>query len=263
MGINRLNKRRTMKKNINLIIALVIIFLISMTGCQVKLPANPAEAIKKVIEANEKVEGAHFNLSGRVDSSEMEANLIGQGDLARYNDMQAKVNVLTEKTYFPDFTEEFIVCNNKLYIKISFLGDKWYFVNDINNILTQTQINPKDILLAIKACKNTKILPEQKIEGVDCYHLKSDLDFTQYLKILGSAYGTANIEQIFKNTKATIEIWLGDSDLLIRKEKMELNSSAPYMNEVSEIIFSDFGRKVEIKAPRGAAPFPSKYLPKI
>jgi hypothetical protein len=113
------------------------------------------------------------------------------------------------------------------------IGDNTYYQSTIQGVIPQV-VNPYSSPMdpdvgstfsLLNALHDFQTLPDQKIDGVDCYHYEGNLIWSQ-------------------NNITAVDIWVGKDDNLPRKETMGSDYT---------VVFSNFNQPIVIAAPLTSA----------
>jgi hypothetical protein len=119
-------------------------------------------------------------------------------------------------------------------------------LGEINKLYTVT--SPFEQLKLEGMAQNVQKLENELVEGVDCYHIRFDLDMDQYIKMIGySTLGPLNLNQ----AAGVVQIWARSDDLLFQQTRIELVStvSGDESSIKEKWLFYDFNQPVDIPRP--------------
>lgn len=103
-------------------------------------------------------------------------------------------------------------------------------------------------------------LPDEKIEGTDCFHYRGRVDIDRMVNEWKAELDPAQpgyeerleaLEQL-RNMKTEVELWIGKDDFLIRQMK-SIMESLVHGNAVVLVKFYDFNEPIEIEPPEAAS----------
>ena len=112
-------------------------------------------------------------------------------------------------------------------------------------------ISLKEQLESLASLKNLKRLPDQKINGVDCFHLSGRIIGSFYIQKMESEAGYQLPEPLVDQVRQyemNCEVWIAKGTYLIRQLKGE--GGWPNIRIVRVTQFYDFNKPVHIEAPQ-------------
>lgn len=135
---------------------------------------------------------------------------------------------------------------------------------DPQSLNTEQKEQIKQAVLSSNVLKVAKALPAEDIDGVSTYHYQLTLDKDALVKLISKSnlilqnknWG-AQQEQQFKDSLKTMgtfggEVWIGKSDLLVRKATLEMlpmpDQQTGQKVNIS-VAFTDFNQPVVVEAP--------------
>jgi outer membrane lipoprotein-sorting protein len=143
--------------------------------------------------------------------------------------------------------EILVLSKDEMYMKMPG-ADSWTPVPA--DQMGQTGMNT-DILSQLKLgdiAQNPKLEAEEKVDGVDCYHVSFEIDMAKYMENFGQS-----MEGMIDPSQPTVNVqmWVGKSDLLVRKLTMglKLNVQGAAAEADYVILMKDYNQPVEIPTP--------------
>jgi hypothetical protein len=153
----------------------------------------------------------------------------------------------------PSYSHEQIGTGGQVYIRgdssVITTAKEWQ-ENTPSAKLTQEQL---DMLTKIE------VLPEESIDGVDCYHYRGTVDIEKYIQKMQAIFSEEGlninndmISQAFNAKKITDEFWIGKDDYIIRQYKELITDTTGNIDLGSsmEIVkYYDFNAPISIESP--------------
>jgi hypothetical protein len=181
-----------------------------------------------------------------------------------------------EKAYPPTGTMELFIIDDRVYTR-NFVTPLWS-TDDFDEIAPTSEKN----LIVLEMLFDIERLPDEEINGTDCYHYRGILDAEEYLEWVYPVWeehftkanemqketsgvdldfelGWKTVESIYRTKEMIYEYWIGKEDYLIRKRVLTqrdwLENPLP-LDDLSHIStrqfiaeYYDFNEPVEIEAP--------------
>jgi hypothetical protein len=120
---------------------------------------------------------------------------------------------------------------------------------------TQAEVNklysvssPSELLKLGGMAQNIQKLDNEQVDGVNCYHIRFDLDMAKYIQMIGySTLGPINLN----HATGVVQIWAGVEDMYFRQTRIELVStdSGDDASIKEKWVFYDFNKPVDIPLP--------------
>jgi len=160
-------------------------------------------------------------------------------------------------------TFEFIIIGDKQYIReLDGASGKLFAIGVSVSGSTHSK---EDTLRVLDSLTKVEKLPDERITGVDCLHLRGEVDLQKRAEKAKASLDPADPryeemvrsvdEQIASGKKEEIEVWIGKEDYLIRQVKHEGQSSSGdgSFDAFSAVVkYYDFNKPIVIEPPLDA-----------
>jgi hypothetical protein len=117
---------------------------------------------------------------------------------------------------------------------------------EVNKLYTVS--SPLELLKLEGMALNLQKLDNEQVDGVDCYHIRFDLDMAKYIEMIGySSLGPIDLNR----ATGIVQIWAGRDDMLFRQTRIEIVSteSGDDSSIKEKWVFYNFNEPVEIPKP--------------
>jgi len=234
------------KRRLLALLSATFFLLYTLAACSIKTStvpeiSDPTEIVKKSIEKMKDVQSLHMklDLSGKMSIPLTGEDGAGPTEISASADvdyikdgkkLKGKVSIKSEAISVGDI--ELIMIGDKAWVKM--MG-KWTKSDSTSgpNIDLFTPENEQKLLDSLKDLSK---LSDEKVDDVDCYHLKATADPSKLTDMVPSASPAADIKN------SSFEMWVGKEDLYTRKMyvmadskdgKITVTISMSKFNEVS------------------------------
>ena len=143
--------------------------------------------------------------------------------------------------------------NHGRWFETLVIGDKCYFRNWEEPEWHTPQfwsvwsaLSLKEQLDSISSLTDLERLPDEAIDGVDCFHFGWEIDSASNIEKLKPHVPEPLLQEIGQ-ISSRCELWIAKDSYLVRQLKMETQS--PEFESVAVTRFYDFNKEIQIKAP--------------
>ena len=205
---------------------------------------------------------ANLTLDGDVDNAKQDMQLTGTFDLGDLNSLLTLQGI--DKRQF-----DLVKVGDTMYVRLA--GQDWNSVPVSSGTVTSTgqssssAFDMSQLAALLKKVAKAEKLDDETIGGVDSYHFKVTLNptdlLTELANIAQASDPSAKVDQaqldqaktLLQDSTVEVDMWVGKSDLFIRKEIVHLNlnlKNIPDQPGVSAVIdFSLTGNISKINQP--------------
>ncbi len=243
-----------------------LLALVPLAGCGAD-DINP-NALAEAAEATRKQGGVHMTMTGTVESQGQKVPLEMEGDAdLKSLRMHAKVK---PGGGVPEMEQ--VMIGTVMYMKMEgleqALGAEWVKVDlaavgedlgvDFEQLMQLSSGSPAQQLDYLRAIADLEKVGEEDVDGVGTTHYKGVFDMRKYPDAVPEAereQARKSIEKLIElsgDATMPMEVWV-DDDSLVRRQKFAMSQKKPVdMKMDMDIRYSDFGKQVDIEAPKGA-----------
>jgi len=115
-----------------------------------------------------------------------------------------------------------------------------------------------EVLKPLDSLIDLEQLPDEQIDGVECFHYRGKADIDSLVEKTGMTYQqTQEFLEVMRRTSTNVELWVGKDDYLIRQIKIRVRfpESEPGIGEekwatqTTVMRFYDFNKPIAIEPP--------------
>jgi hypothetical protein len=141
-------------------------------------------------------------------------------------------------------------------------GEAWIKINleqagkslgvDLNQLMSQANQNPAQMLDMLRASGSVEKVGEETVNGESTTHYTASIDLAKAAEQLGSA-GQAMVDDLIAKSgvkQVPVDVWIGD-DGLVRRMTMDLSMAQSGQTAAAHVTIdiSDYGTPVNVEAP--------------
>ncbi|MDQ3742655.1 MAG: LppX_LprAFG lipoprotein [Actinomycetota bacterium] len=237
---------------------------VAATGCGAD-DVNP-DALAQAADATRGKGTMHMTLGGTVEAQGQTIPMKGEGDA----DLKRKRVHITATTAGQEV--ETILVDTTMYMRMpgfeDAFGAEWAKIDmaaagkemgiDFEQMMQLSSADPAKQLEYLNATSDLEKVGEEEVDGVTTTHYKGETDLRRYPDALPPEEREKARESIENTIELSgspiipMEVWIDDDDL-VRRQKMTIEQKKPMeMTMNMDMRFSDFGKPVDIEAPKDA-----------
>lgn len=231
-----------MKKSIFAIIAVLLLGGFFLAACN-QTPLTADQVLQKMAEKSKELKTGQTTMEMTMTAGGESLIMTSEGVFENPEKSYQTVSMLgvTQQVLTLSLTEMYTRASDaEAWVKMDVSG------NEQMNDLFDFSKNPEQL---VKFYKNATMLTDEKVNGVDCYHISFDLDMVEMLK-------SANISEedmggVSFSGPAKVESWISKADFFNHKmtEKFTMISTGQEINTEVTVTVSGHNQPVEIPTP--------------
>ncbi|HEV2061918.1 MAG TPA: LppX_LprAFG lipoprotein [Solirubrobacteraceae bacterium] len=251
---------------ISALLIAALLAAVPIAGCGAD-DVNP-DALAQAAEATRQQGGVHMTVTGTVETQgqSIPLSMDGDADLRKLR-MRSTIEM---GGGLPEIEQ--VLVGTVMYMRMEgleeALGAEWVKFDlarigeqmgvDLGQMMQMSQASPAQQLDYLRTMADLEEVGTETIDGVQTTHYKGEVDLRRYPDVVPAEdreKARRSIEKLIEMSgqpTTPTEVWI-DDESLVRRQRMTMTQREPQQMKMEmQIDYTDFGKRVEIEAPKGA-----------